>query len=49
MDATRAIALGTEYLYFVTQNNPLEVLSGIDAGEKNLSVFHFLGYSLICV
>lgn len=43
MDGTRAIALGTEYLYFVvTQNNPLDVLSGIDAGgKKNFSCFSF--------
>lgn len=41
MDGTRAIAFRTENLYFVvTQNNPLSVLSGMDAG-KNLYVFHF--------
>lgn len=40
MDGTRAIALGTEYLYFVvTQNNPLDVLSGIDAGGKKPFLF----------
>lgn len=42
MDGTRAIALRIEHLYFVvTQNNPLDVLSGMDTGEKNPFCFSF--------
>lgn len=52
MNGPRAIAFRTKYLYFVvSQNNPLDVLSGMNSGGKTFKLRkrENLSYSFICV